>query len=57
MAQSPVRSCEICENSSGSRYCTDCEQCFCKLSEISHLKTKSCRDHVFQDADISHTEV
>ncbi|CAC5416866.1 unnamed protein product [Mytilus coruscus] len=57
MAQSPVRSCEICENSPGSRYCTVCEQCFCKSCETSHLKTKSCRNHVFQDADISNPEV
>ncbi|CAC5374971.1 unnamed protein product [Mytilus coruscus] len=46
-----------CENSPGSRYCTDCEQCFCKLCETSHLKTKSCRNHVFQDADITNPEV
>ncbi|CAC5416867.1 unnamed protein product [Mytilus coruscus] len=57
MAQCPVRSCEICENSPGSRYCTDCEQFFCKTCEISHLKTKPCRNHVFQDADITNPEV
>ncbi|CAG2248479.1 HERC2 [Mytilus edulis] len=57
MAQCPVKSCEICENSSGSRYCTDCEQFFCKSCEISHLKSKSCRSHVFKDADIANPEV
>ncbi|XP_063405892.1 transcription intermediary factor 1-beta-like [Mytilus trossulus] len=57
MAQCPVRSCEICENSPGSRYCIDCEQFFCKTCEISHLKTKPCRNHIFQDADITNPEV
>ncbi|CAC5416869.1 unnamed protein product [Mytilus coruscus] len=57
MAQCPVRSCEICENSLGSRYCTDCEQFFCKSCEISHLKTKPCRNHIFQDADNGNPEV
>lgn len=57
MAQCPVRLCEICENSPGRRYCVDCEQCFCKTCEISHLKSKSCRNHVFQDADITNPEV
>ncbi|CAC5416868.1 unnamed protein product [Mytilus coruscus] len=53
MAQCSVRSCEIYENSLGSRYCTDCEQ-FCG---ISHLKTKPCRNHIFQNADAANQEV
>lgn len=57
MAQCPVRSCEICENPTGSRYCTECEQFFCKVCEISHLKSKSCRNHFFKDADIANPEV
>ncbi|XP_071141822.1 transcription intermediary factor 1-beta-like [Mytilus edulis] len=57
MAQSPVRLCEICENSLGSRYCTDCEQFFCESCELSHLKSKSCRNHFFKYADISNPEV
>lgn len=57
MAQCPVISCEICDNSIGRRFCMDCEQLFCKSCEISHLKTKSCVNHVFQDADKANPEV
>lgn len=49
MAQVPLQNCEICEKSVGRRYCIDCEQYFCKPCEEFHLKSKSCRDHVFQD--------
>ncbi|CAC5374972.1 unnamed protein product [Mytilus coruscus] len=57
MAQCSVRSCEICENSPVKRYCKDCEQYFCKSCEIAHLKTKPCRNHIFQDADTANPEV
>ncbi|VDI15797.1 Hypothetical predicted protein [Mytilus galloprovincialis] len=49
MAQAPLPNCEICEQNIGRRYCIDCEQYFCKTCEEFHLKSKSCRDHVFQD--------
>ncbi|CAG2232383.1 unnamed protein product [Mytilus edulis] len=49
MAQVPLQKCEICEINDGRRYCIDCEQNFCKTCEEFHLKSKSCRDHVFQD--------
>ncbi|XP_071137982.1 transcription intermediary factor 1-beta-like [Mytilus edulis] len=49
MAQVPLQKCEICEINDGRRYCTDCEQYFCKTCEEFHLKSKSCRNHVFQD--------
>ncbi|CAG2237682.1 unnamed protein product [Mytilus edulis] len=49
MAQVPLQKCEICEINDGRRYCTDCEQYFCKTCEEFHLKSKACRDHVFQD--------
>ncbi|VDH94298.1 Hypothetical predicted protein [Mytilus galloprovincialis] len=29
----------------------DCEQFCCKPCELSHLKTKLCRNHFFQDAE------
>lgn len=57
MAQLPVRFYEICENSHGSRYCTECEQFFCKSCELSHLKSRSCRNHIFKDTDIVNPEV
>lgn len=57
MAQSPVRFCESCENYHGSRYYTECEQFFCKSCELSHLKSKSCRNHIFKDTDIVNPEV
>ncbi|XP_052064125.1 transcription intermediary factor 1-beta-like [Mytilus californianus] len=50
MAQCPIKSCEICGSSPGSRFCVDCEQYFCNICEISHLKTKPCKHHVFQHA-------
>lgn len=50
MAQCPIKSCEICESSPGSRFCVDCEQYFCNVCEISHFKTKPCKHHVFQHA-------
>lgn len=46
-----LKSCEICEIYPGIRFCMDCEQFFCESCEGSHLKTKPCRDHVFQNAD------
>ncbi|CAC5416862.1 unnamed protein product [Mytilus coruscus] len=46
-----LRSCEICEISPGIRFCMDCEQFFCEACEMSHLKTKPCRNHVFEIAD------
>lgn len=49
MAQVPLQKCEICEINDGRRYCIDCEQYFCKTCEEFHLKSKSCRNHVFQD--------
>lgn len=49
MAQVPLQNCEICEKLVGRRYCIDCEQYFCKTCEEFHLKSKSCRNHVFQD--------
>lgn len=57
MAQCSVRPCEICESSPGKRFCMDCEQFFCKPCELSHLKTKPCRNHVFQDAEDANAEV
>ncbi|XP_052085890.1 transcription intermediary factor 1-beta-like [Mytilus californianus] len=57
MAQCSVRSCEICESSPGRRFCMDCEQFFCKTCELSHLKSKPCRNHVFQDAENANAEV
>ncbi|VDH94299.1 Hypothetical predicted protein [Mytilus galloprovincialis] len=35
----------------------DCEQFFCKACELSHLKGKPCRNHVFQDAVNANAEV
>lgn len=52
-----LRSCEICEKSPGIRFCTDCEQFFCESCEISHLKTKPCRNHVFQIANDANPDV
>ncbi|VDI33877.1 Hypothetical predicted protein [Mytilus galloprovincialis] len=49
MAQVPLPNCEICEQNIGRRYCIDCEQYFCKTCEEFHLKSKSCKDHVFQN--------
>lgn len=49
MAQVPLQNCEICEQNDGRRYCLDCEQSFCTTCEQFHLKSKSCRDHIFQD--------
>ncbi|CAC5416863.1 unnamed protein product [Mytilus coruscus] len=57
MAQCPVRSCEICENSPAKRFCKNCEQFICHPCEISHLKIRPCRNHVFQDADKVNVEV
>lgn len=57
MAQCPVRSCEICEHSPANRFCKICEQFFCHPCEISHLKIRPCRNHVFQDADKVNVEV
>ncbi|CAC5374969.1 unnamed protein product [Mytilus coruscus] len=37
MAQCPVRSCEICENSPGSKYCVDCEQFFYSAASKARL--------------------
>ncbi|XP_052088544.1 uncharacterized protein LOC127725533 [Mytilus californianus] len=51
MAQVPLQNCEICEKNVGRRYCIDCEQYFCKTCEEFHLKSKSCRNHVFQDLE------
>lgn len=57
MAQCPIRSCEKCVNFPARKYCLDCEQFVCKKFEISHLKSLTCRNHVFQDADITNPEV
>lgn len=57
MAQCPVRFCEICESSPSNRFCQNCEQLFCHPCEILHLKTKACRNHIFQDADKANVEV
>ncbi|CAC5416865.1 unnamed protein product [Mytilus coruscus] len=57
MAQCPVRSCEICEKSPAKRFCKNCEQFFCHPCEISHLKIRPCRNHVFRDADKVNVEV
>ncbi|XP_076116444.1 uncharacterized protein LOC143083926 [Mytilus galloprovincialis] len=56
MAQCSIKSCEICESSPGSRFCVDCEQYFCNVCEISHLKTKPCKHHVFQHAHTTNPE-
>ncbi|CAG2236283.1 unnamed protein product [Mytilus edulis] len=57
MAQCTVKSCDICEKSPRSRFCTNCKQYFCKICEISHLKSTFFSNHVFKDTDIANTEV
>ncbi|XP_076071170.1 E3 ubiquitin-protein ligase TRIM33-like isoform X2 [Mytilus galloprovincialis] len=47
MAQSAASTCEICTGGPGEHYCQQCDQLFCGSCKLSHLRTKSCKNHTF----------
>ncbi|CAG2229161.1 unnamed protein product [Mytilus edulis] len=55
MAQSAIRTCEICNQATGIDYCQECQQLFCDNCKLMHLRMKLSRNHTFKDVD--HPEV
>ncbi|CAG2238770.1 unnamed protein product [Mytilus edulis] len=47
MAQAPASTSEICTGGPGEHYCQQCDQLFCGSCKLSHLRTKSCKNHTF----------
>ncbi|XP_052076589.1 E3 ubiquitin-protein ligase TRIM36-like isoform X2 [Mytilus californianus] len=47
MAQAAASTCEICTGGPGEYYCQQCDQLFCGSCKLSHLRTKSCKNHTF----------
>ena len=57
MAQSALKTCEICMSGSGTNFCLDCEQYFCMNCKIFHKRQKGTKHHEFQSAENIITEV
>ena len=51
MAQSALKTCEICMGGSGTDFCLDCEQHFCINCKSLHKRQKGTKNHVFQSAE------
>lgn len=50
MAQTALKTCEICVSSAGTKYCTTCEQFFCDNCKAMHNRQKISKDHTFKDS-------
>ncbi|XP_063420858.1 transcription intermediary factor 1-beta-like [Mytilus trossulus] len=50
MAQTALKTCEICVSSAGTNYCTTCEQIFCDNCKAMHNRQKISKDHKFKDS-------
>ncbi|CAG2221737.1 E3 ubiquitin-protein ligase TRIM71-like [Mytilus edulis] len=48
MAQSVIKTCEICNQDAGKDYCQNCEQTFCNKCKTMHLRMKPSSNHVFR---------
>ena len=51
MAQSALKTCEICMSGSGTNFCLDCEQYFCMNCQSLHKRQKGTKNHEFQSAE------
>jgi len=51
MAQSALKTCEICMGGSGTDFCLDCEQYFCMNCKSLHKRQKGTTNHEFQSAE------
>lgn len=56
MAQAANTNCEICMRAVSLHYCTQCNQLFCDDCKVSHLRSKSSKNHVFTTGPNINTE-
>ncbi|XP_076071977.1 uncharacterized protein LOC143043663 isoform X1 [Mytilus galloprovincialis] len=47
MAQSALKSCNICMSGPGHNYCEQCHQWMCENCKTLHLRSNTCRNHAF----------
>lgn len=51
MAQSALKTCEICMSGSGTDFCLECEQYFCMNCKSLHKRMKGTKNHEFQSGE------